>query len=205
MIPPSVCQPWQLDPRQLNPALETRCYTTQRDTIRTDGRPGHAEPLDAFPDALERLGYAAFRLWWVQTSVEIRQTSAQTSPTSLVVLAAALVEGALTFVVKHARERNLSVFRSKDFERDPRQWKIDQLIDSAACGGAEAILDEPMRHRAAALVQSRQRIHAGRMLSDNPAGAPDLLPEQARDAITTAELVVRSVLDWLAKFPPGAD
>jgi hypothetical protein len=40
------------------------------------------------------------------------------------------------------------------------------------------------------------------MLSEYPAGVPDLRPEQAREAIQTAEVVVRRVLDWLQKYPP---
>jgi hypothetical protein len=40
------------------------------------------------------------------------------------------------------------------------------------------------------------------MLSEHPAGVPDLRPEEARDANQTAELVVRNVLDWLDRFPP---
>jgi len=44
-------------------------------------------------------------------------------------------------------------------------------------------------------------IHAGRMLSDYPAGPPDLRPDEARDAKATAELVVRAVLEWLQKNP----
>jgi hypothetical protein len=40
------------------------------------------------------------------------------------------------------------------------------------------------------------------MLSDYPVGAPDLRPEEARDAKATAELVTRRVLDWVDKYPP---
>jgi hypothetical protein len=42
------------------------------------------------------------------------------------------------------------------------------------------------------------------MLSEFPAGVPDLRPDEARDAKTTAELVVRRVLDWLERYPPPA-
>jgi hypothetical protein len=119
------------------------------------------------------------------------------------VLSAALVEGALIFVVAHARKRNLNVFRSKDFDGAPRTWKIEDLVKSAATGNDSAILDEPTRFRAITLVQTRQRIHAGRMLSEFPSGMiPDLRPEEARDARATAEQVVRRVLDWLGRYPP---
>ena len=116
-------------------------------------------------------------------------------------MAAALVEGALTFLVKHARSLNLPVFRSSDFDGEPRSWKIEKLIASATSGGDAAILDQPTKHRAEGLVQTRQRIHAGRMLSEFPTGPIDLKPEQARDAETTAELVVGHVIEWLRKYP----
>ena len=86
----------------------------------------------------------------------------------------------------------------------PRTWKIDDLVASAARGGDSAILDEPTRMRAVGLINARQRIHAGRMLSEFPTGsAPDLRPDEARDAKATAEQVVRRVLDWLERYPPA--
>jgi hypothetical protein len=119
------------------------------------------------------------------------------------VLAAALVEGVLTFVVKHAQRLDLAVFRSSDFDREPHTWNINKLVASAASGGPSAILDPTSKVRAETLCRARQRIHAGRMLSDHPAGVPDLKPDEARDARATAELVVRSVVDWLGAHPPG--
>ena len=183
-----------------------RAYPIVRDLIarRTDGRPRSVEPLDAFADELDGLQFGKFRLWWTQTVAELRRSDPQLSPMSATVMAAALVEGVLTFVVKHARSRNLEVFRSADFDRDQRTWKIDDLIRSAASGSSSAILDPQARARAEALCRTRQRIHAGRMLSDYPAGVPDLRPDEARDAKGTAEQVVRCVLDWLQKYPPGA-
>ena len=103
------------------------------------------------------------------------------------------------FIVKHARSKGQ--FQSKDYERDPKTWKIDDLIASAASGGSSAILDLSARARADTLVRTRQRIHAGRMLSDYPGGPPDLRPDEARDAKGTAEQVVRAILDWLQKNP----
>jgi hypothetical protein len=63
------------------------------------------------------------------------------------------------------------------------------------------VLDNATRHRADHLAQARQRIHAGRMISEHPSGPPDLRPEEARDATQTASLVARSILDWLHKHP----
>jgi hypothetical protein len=179
-----------------------RAYQYVKDVIerRTDGRPRQAEPLDAFADELDKLGYRSFRLWWTQTVAELRQSNSSTAPVSASVLAAALVDGALTFIVKHARKSGH--FQSKDYERDPRSWKIEDLVVSAASGGPSAILDLSAKVRADALIRTRQRIHAGRMLSDHPSGPPDIRPDEARDAKGTAEQVVRAILDWLQKNPP---
>jgi hypothetical protein len=186
-----------------NEALE-RAYPIVKDVIerRTDGRVAQAEPLDAFAESLSQLGYAPFRLWWIQTVAELRRSNSESSPLSSLVLSAALVEGALTFVVKHARAKGLAVFKSRDFDGEPRRWKLEDLVRSAATGGEAAILDDKARLRALSLVETRQRIHAGRMLSEYPQGVPDLRPEEARDAKAIADLVVRCALDWLVRFPP---
>jgi hypothetical protein len=167
---------------------------------RTDGRPNSVEPLDAFSEQLHRLGYGPFRMWWTQTVLELRQSDVHRAPVSVSVLAAALVEGALTFVVKHARK--FGAFQSADFDKDTKTWKIDDLVKSAASGGASAILDLQTKNRAESLIRTRQRIHAGRMLSEFPAGVPEIRPEEGRDAKATADQVVRRVLDWLQAYPP---
>lgn len=181
-------------------------YPVVKDVIerRTDGRLRHAEPLAAFGERLDSLGYGRFQLWWTQIVSEVSRADAQASPVSVLVLSAGLVEAALAFVVKHARDRNLPVFGSRDIEPDPKRWKIENLIAGAAYGGDEAILDDTTRRRAIALVTTRQRIHAGRLLSDHPSGpVPDLRPEEARDAKAVADLVVRAVLAWLERHPPS--
>jgi hypothetical protein len=180
-----------------------KAYALVKDAIqrRSDGRPKAIEALDAFGDALEKLGYGHLCVWWARTVAELRHAEPALSPTTVTVFAAALVEGALTFVVKHARDLGLGVFGSKDFDRDPRTWKVDDLVASASTGNAAAILDPAARHRADELVKFRQRIHAGRMLSDFPGAVPDLRPEEARAAKESAEVIVRRVLDWLEKHP----
>jgi len=170
---------------------------------RTDGRAKHAEPLDAFAEALHQLKYGHFRLWWMQIVAEMRHCNTGSSPVAVCVLSAALVEGALTFVVRHARALNLPVLASKTFSESSRSWRIDDLVGSAAAGGDKAILDQKLRVRAESLIATRQRIHAGRMLLEYPQGVPDLRPDEARDAKITAELVVRAVLDWLDRNSPA--
>jgi hypothetical protein len=127
---------------------KARAYPLVKDVIarRVDGRPQHAEPLDAFAEELEKLGYRQFRMWWMQTVSELRQSNPSSTPVAVAVLAAALVEGALTFIVKHARANGQ--FQSRDYEREPRTWKIDDLVASAASGGPSAILDLQSKARA---------------------------------------------------------
>ena len=118
-------------------------------------------------------------------------------------LCAALVEGALTFVVRHGRSLGIGPFGSTTFEGKPRSWSIDDLVKSASSVGPGAILDQGTRARADTLIRARQRIHAGRMLEDNPLGLPDLRPDEAREALATADAVVRRLLDWLEVHPPA--
>lgn len=183
-------------PRHPKPA-RTRVMPHVQDVIerRTDGRPQSAEPFGAFAEQLDKLGYGQFRMWWNQTVAELGRSDPISSPLSTLVLAAALVEGALTFVVSHGR--GLGVFGSNDYAREPHKWRIDKLVESAAHD--EAILDFQTKNRAEGLIRTRQRIHAGRMLSAYPKGVrvPDLRPEEAREAKAVAEQVVRSVIDWL--------
>jgi len=188
-------------PRHPKPA-RTRVMPHVQDVIarRADPRPQSAEPFGAFAEQLDKLGYGQFRLWWNQTVAELGRTDPNLSPLSALVLAAALVEGALTFVVRHGR--GLGVFGSNDFAGDPKTWRLEKLVASAAHNAA--ILDSQTRTRAEGLIETRQRIHAGRLLSAFPKGVtvPDLRPEEARDAKAVAEQVARRVIDWLDKYPP---
>ena len=79
-----------------NKPLRARAYPIVKDIVerRSDGRPKHAEPLDAFADELDKLSYGSFRLWWRQAVAELRQADPNAAPVSTCVLAAALVEGA---------------------------------------------------------------------------------------------------------------
>ena len=196
--------PWH--GRQRKPkALHAIAHPIVADLVarRFDGLPASAEPLEAFAGRLDALGHAGFRMWWAQMTGEFRRSSPEATPVSACVLAAALVEGALAFVVRHARATGLGPMGSSDFGKSSTTWAIKDLINSAASGGAAAILDNNAKARTETLVRTRQRIHAGRMLADFPAGPEDLRPEEARDAKDTAELVVRRILDWLEKHQPA--
>lgn len=180
-----------------------RAYAAVKDVIarRSDGRPKYAEPFEAFAEALESLGYGPFRVWWNQMVAELRQASTQTASVTVTTLSASLVEASLTFVVAHAQALGLGVMGSKAFTERPSRWKLEDLVTSAGHGNEAAILDKPTQTRASMLINTRQRIHAGRMLDEFPGGPPDLHPEKARDALLTAEQVVRSVVDWLQRYP----
>lgn len=186
-----------------NKTDRTQAMPHVKDVIarRTDGRPKSIEPFGAFSEQMDAIGYGNFRLWWAQSVNELNRTDPTSSPLAALVLSAALVEGVLTFVVNHARKQGLGVFASSDFGKDPRTWRIDDLVASAAKGGDTAIFDSQVKGRAEWLVSTRQRIHAGRVLSDFPQGVPDLRPEEAREAKAVAEQVTRRVLDWLGRHP----
>jgi hypothetical protein len=188
-------------PNRFQKTLRSQMMPIVRDVVlrRVDGRPRSAEPFDAFAEELERLGYGAHRLWWSQVVGELNQTNPITSPLSAIVLSSALVEAALTFVVIRARHLELGVFGSKDFEKSPRSWRLDDLVAGAARGGDESILDAQTKTRVDGLVLTRQRIHIGRIISDFPCSVPDLKPEEARDARAVAEQVVRRIIEWLQR------
>jgi hypothetical protein len=95
------------------------------------------------------LGYGPFRLWWRQTVAELRHLDPSISPVAVSVLAAALVEGTLTFVVRHAKQLGLGVMGSKDFDRPATSWKIEDRVSSAAAGKESAILNNSARLRGA--------------------------------------------------------
>lgn len=186
--------------------LVQKLHSIVRDVIerRSDGRSGNAEPFDALAEALTTLGHGAFRAWWIQMVSELRRLDTTLNPVAATVLSAALVEGCLTFVVRHARALATGPMGSKTFTGSPTSWKIEDLVNSAASGSPRAILAPALKTRADMLVRSRQRIHAGRMLVEHPEGPADLRPEEARDAKQTAELVVRAVVDWVAAHPAPA-
>jgi hypothetical protein len=169
---------------------------------RTSGRPVSVEPLIAFGSVLESLGHGRFRVWWTATCDELQRANPSTSSITICVLAAALSEGALTFVVKRARDTGSGTLASKTFNESPTRWSFDELLSSASKGGPNAILDPKARDRADRLCQTRQWIHPGRLLADNPSGPlPGVRPEEAREALESVNLIVRRVLDWIESHP----
>jgi hypothetical protein len=164
---------------------------------RTDGRPAAANPLDAFEGVLAKLEQDRFRAWWVQKRGELRLLEPARQPVAVIVLGAALVEAALSFVVPRAQAAGLmkSIDRSK-----PRLWRFPDLVKGAKSSdpAVRAILDERSAQRCLELNDARQRIHAGFLIDTVPNGPiPDLKPEQARDAVQTVDLLVRKVIEWL--------
>jgi len=184
--------------------LRTLAVPHVKDVIarRADNRPKHAEPLDEFGARLQRIGFSNYASWWHQTIAELRRCDPASSPLSALVLSAAIVEGVLTFAAAYARSRNLPDFATNELAGDPKSWTLEKLLKAAAHNNA--VLDAQAKNRADGLILTRQRIHAGRLLSSRPKGAPvpDLRPEEAREGKAVAEQVTRCVLDWLGRNPP---
>jgi hypothetical protein len=121
------------------------------------------------------------------------------------ILSAALAEGALVLIVKRAQKLGLATMASKTFGQSATSWKFDDLLSSAASGGADAIFDQKVRDRAARLNTIRNRIHVGRLMTEQPTGTiPDIRTEEAREAKETLDIILRSILDWLDKHPAPA-
>lgn len=164
---------------------------------RSDGRPVAANPLDAFEAALADFGCERFRAWWVQKRHELRLLDTSLQPVAVTVLAAALCEAALSFIVPRAQANGL--MKSIDLSK-PRGWRFVDLVKGAKSSdpSVRAILDERTAQRCLDLNDGRQRIHAGFLIDAAQTGPiPDLKPEQARDALHTTDLLVRKVIDWL--------
>lgn len=193
--------------RPVKPEFLGRLMEVIKDIVkrRSDGRPAAAEPIAAFERELARLGHDYFESWWRQTAAEFRTADANLMPTTVVVLAATLCEGALVFIMKHAQHERLSMPETS-LGADPKGWKFDKLVD-AACKGAAPVFsgqprDQLAAKRAKELNFMRHRIHAGRVLDEQSRlPHPDLRPEEARTARETTDLVLRRVLDWLEAHP----
>lgn len=164
---------------------------------RTDGRFSSRSALHAFEEMLQRIQHGRFRSWWVQTRTELERADPSLQPTTVTVLAAALAEAALAFVVPSAKQAGLM----RRIEAKPTTWRFSDLVKGAKSSdpAVRAILDERTAQRALDLNEDRQRIHAGFLIDRYEAGPiPDLKPEQAKDAIVAVETMVRAVLDWLS-------
>jgi hypothetical protein len=177
-------------------------YEVVKDIIerRTDGRAPSADPINAFAAKLAELGQVRFQVWWARTVSELNRTNHPQMPMVTCVLAAALSEAALAFVVNRARSLGTPTMSSKTFDDPPTRWKFEDLLRSAAAGGPDAIFDQKTRDRAENLNLIRQRIHVGRLM----AGAgpiPDSRPEEASEAIETMHTILRLILDWLDRHP----
>jgi hypothetical protein len=164
---------------------------------RTDSRQATTNPLDAFENKLSDLGCERFRAWWVQKRHEIKTLDPRLQPVAATVLAAALAEAALAFIVPLAKKQGL--MKLLDASK-PRTWKFADMVKGARSSAADiqGVLDERTAQRCLDLNDTRQRIHAGFLIDTVASGPiPDLRPEEARDANQTVELLVRKVLDWL--------
>lgn len=166
---------------------------------RVDGRHPNTDALAAFAKKLDDLGYGRFRLWWDQLVAELERTHVATNPAGAIVLAAAIAEGALLFVVSRAQKTGLM---TKIDLSKPQSVRFPELARATKTGtaGVDAIFTQDVLTDCEALNRNRQRIHAGSLLLEHPTGdIPDLRPEEAQRAIQTVRVAVRQILDWLEK------
>lgn len=171
---------------------------------RSDGRPSAADPVDAFAEALTLLGHDRFSLWWQQMKAELLRASPRNSPTTVLVLAAAMAEAALALSVRRALESGTTMQRN--LPDDPRQWKFHKLLESARSGSAPILPDAREADRCLKLNETRQRIHVGNLLVAMPAGnIPDTKPEEATEALAVLRLTLRRVLEWIERSGAKAE
>jgi hypothetical protein len=166
---------------------------------RTDRRPPSVEPIAAFAAALDDLKLSGLKAWWNEIAGELRRADNQTSPTSVIVLAAALAEASLCAVISRARTLDATMTGVK--VDDPKSWKLVELQKFARRGEKPIIVGD-LVPRVDQLNEQRQRIHAGRYwIAGRPANGFDLRPEEARAARETLDQLLRAVLDWLRDNP----
>lgn len=173
-----------------------------RDIIfrRTDGRAAFAEPIPAFGSVLDDLRVSGLKAWWNGVSAEYRRSDEQVSPTTVIVLGAALVEAALCAVIARVNVVG-GTMPNLSSQSDPKNWKLQTLVKEAKKGN-EPIFDGGLGDRAERLNDLRQRIHAGRFwMPGAPANGFDLRPEEAREARETVDRALRAVLNWVQAHP----
>lgn len=171
-----------------------------RDVIarREDGRPASADPEDVFGELLVKLKPDWLRMWWSQTVREWKLLNPHTNPAAALVLTAALAEGALGALAYNAVTLGLTL-KTERLNNDPKNWKFQDLI-KVACTGNPALVDDRLRASLADLNQTRQRIHAGRLLSEHPEGPiPDLRPEEVERGRHAMRQLLRGALDLVSK------
>lgn len=165
---------------------------------RTDGRSPSPEPLRAYPSALESLGLPGLVPWWQSVAAELRSADPQTSPTTVIVLSAALAEAALCSLLERAKTSPTSMAKGALWNQDPKKWKFITLLKEARSGD-DPVFGDDERQRAERLNDLRQRIHAGRFWPARPAKGFDLNPEEARESRETLDRILRAALEWLAR------
>jgi hypothetical protein len=165
---------------------------------RLPGRLASPDPLRAFEVELDGLGYAQFKLWWNQQLSEVDQLDDATTPTAVTVLCAALCEGALVLVADRAQKLGKTMTSKGVPPGDYKKWKFDDLIVGAR-QPPEPIFDPPLVDRCMDLNRIRQRIHAGRLVSDPQSMSFDARPEEASRARETLKQAVRRILEWIER------
>lgn len=189
---------------RLDKAPLERAYPLVEDVVRrrNDGRAPKAEPLDAFEATLVGLAQQRFVAWWVQARSELRTLSDTQQPTATIVVAAAMAEAALSFVLRPAQSAGLM---SRTDVTKPRSWRFEEMANGTKSGKQDvrSMLSDRARARCLELNELRQRIHVGFLVSSNAGPIPDVRPEQAREARQTLDMMLRDILEWLESQGPS--
>lgn len=171
---------------------------------RTDGRPKSGDPFKAFADKLEQLGYPNNRIWWNQTVREATTLNPLEAPTAVLVLSAALGEGALSFLVRYARKAtNGAAFGSNTFDegQPKKNWSLEALAKAAKHDTAQ-VIDQLLMEQCIRLNEDRQRIHGARYI-DTAVDPTKIATKdhEAEAALQTVKRLVSKIVEWIAAHP----
>jgi hypothetical protein len=154
-----------------------------------------APPLERFAALARKQGWDGFASWWVLTHAEFRDLSDAHAPTSVCVLAGALLEAALIAIAPAAiaaDQWKRSFLKDKPTDR----WNLGELIEQAAVAQVFTAADANL---AKDLANLRNRIHAGKFA---PAGQIGPLSPQyanaheAQLARTHLDRLIDRILVW---------
>lgn len=166
---------------------------------RNSGKPISTDPIKAFEEKFDLLKAKPLYAWWNAMVAEWKDLDDRRNSVSVLTLSASLCEGALAFFAASGIHSGLTM--TQKLPSDPRQWKLEALISAASTGGTTALLVDPLRQRLVELNERRKALHPGSFiqLSIPLQKVPEIRPEQAVEARSVVHLLLRTIVDWLAR------